>query len=498
MPVNPLPPKPDLGKLKDTAKLLRDLVRSGTEGAIDLVRKHHPRHGDLQAGSAAAVAFKLAEAQLTIARHHGLSSWPALRRHVEGINELTRSPHLQPIGGVLTGDDSRADELLRLACLTYGADDPARPRQAMALVAAHPTLATHSVWTMAAVGNHVALEASLRADPPAVNRRGGPFGWEPLVYAAYSRLSLADRAYDTYEAARVLLAAGADPNVGYLWEAECAFTALTGAFGRGEGGQPPHPRSLDLAQLLLAAGADANDSQTIYNCGPGDLARDDTDWLELLLDHGLGRGDGGPWKRRLGARGPSPAELIADALQHAAEFGLTRRARLLLDRRADPNRRATHPIYRGRTPYEGAVLHGNLEIADWLADAGADTSQVDLNAAFVGRCLAGDPSVASDASRITEVHDLHPGLVVHAAELERPDAIRLLVGLGWDVNYLGRATALHEAALRGNLVLVELLMTLGADSTMRDAQHDATPAGWADYGGHPELASYLRTQETRA
>lgn len=498
MPVTPLPPKPDLGKLKDTAGLLRDLVRSGVRGAIDLVRDHHPRLTDLVAGSTEAAGFKLADAQLTIARHHGLASWPALRRHVEGINELTRSPHRQPVGEVGETEAARADEFLRLACLTYGADDPSRPRRAAALSAEHPQLATYSVWTMAAAGGHAALAAALRADPTATDRRGGPFGWEPLLYAAYSRLPVSDRDHDTYEAARVLLEAGADPNAGYLWEAECAFTALTGAFGRGEGSQPPHPRSMDLARLLLAAGADANDSQAIYNCGPGDLARDDTIWLELLLDHGLGQGDGGPWKRRLGGRGPSPVELIADALQHAAEAGLTNRVRLLLDRGADPNRRATHPLYRGRTPYVGAVLHGNLEIADWLAAAGADVAGVDAAATLVGRCLAGDRTVATMSGELAEVRERHPDLIARAAELQRPGAIRLLVDLGWDVNQRGRATALHEAALRGDLELVELLISLGADVNIRDSEHDATAAGWADYGGHPAVVEILLSLETPA
>ena len=494
MPVNPLPPKPDLGKLKETAKLLRDLVRSGVSGAIELVGDHHPRLGDLSPGSAAASGFTLADAQLTIARHHGLASWPALRRHVEGINKLTRSPHLQPIGTVLTTDGERADELLRLACLTYGADDPDRPAAAARLLAEYPALAQASVFTMAAVGDHLALADLVAADPTAANRSGGPFQWEPLVYAAYSRVESPNPSHDTYLGARVLLGAGADPNAGYLWEGECSFTALSGAFGRGEGFQPPHPRSMDLARLLLDAGADANDSQAVYNCGAGDLARDDTEWLELLLDHGLGGGDGGPWKRRLGVRGASPLELVADALHNAAAAGLPRRARLLLDRGADPNRRSTHPIYAGRSLYESAVLHGNLDIAQWLAEAGADTSGVDAAGLLIGRCLSGDASVANlDAVVTASIRAGRPDLVARAAELQRPAAIRLLVGLGWDVNHLHRTTALHEAALRGNLALVQLLVAVGADPTIRDTDHDSTPQGWADHGGHSDVVAYLAT-----
>ena len=80
---------------------------------------------------------------------------------------------------------------------------------------------------------------------------------------------------------------------------------LTGAFGEGELGpvrQPRHPHSLALARLLLSAGADPNDGQALYNrmFEPGN------DHLELLLEFGLGTGDGGPWRRRLGDALDSP------------------------------------------------------------------------------------------------------------------------------------------------------------------------------------------------
>ena len=76
MPVQPLSPNPNLDRLKATAKDLRDLVRAGVDGAVETVREHHPRLGSLQAGSPQAIGFKLADAQLTLARHHGFASWP--------------------------------------------------------------------------------------------------------------------------------------------------------------------------------------------------------------------------------------------------------------------------------------------------------------------------------------------------------------------------------------------------------------------------------------
>lgn len=192
----------------------------------------------------------------------------------------------------------------------------------------------------------------------------------------------------------------------------------------------------------------------------------------------------------------TPGEIVAEALQHAAESGLEQRTRLLLARGVDPNRPGTHPGYEGRSPYEGAVLNGNLAIAELLAAAGADTSTVDPLSRFIGSCLAGDrqavdAALSVDAQLLTAALGERDDLVARAAELGRPEAIRLLVELGFDVNARHRTTALHEAALRGNLPLAMLLVQLGADPSIVDTEFDSTPAGWARHGDHLEVADYL-------
>jgi hypothetical protein len=496
MPVDCLPDNPDLERLKAHAKALRDLVRAGVDGSIDLVRDHHPRLADLTAGTPAATSFKLADAQLTVARHYDFASWAKLRQYVQLVNRLSRSPHQEPGGGPLADDEARADELLRLACLNYGTDTPARWAQADRLLVEHPHLATLSIYTAAATGAVEATRALLDRDPEAADRDGGPFAWPPLLYLTYSRLEPRPGG-DPVVVAGLLLSAGADPNAGYLWEGlPSPFTALTGVFGRGEQGAPPHREELPLARLLLSAGAEANDSQTIYNRGAGDVAHDDTEFLELLLDHGLGRGDGGPWRRMLAHGHQTPGEIVAEALQHAAESGLEQRTRLLLARGVDPNSPGTHPGYEGRSPYEGAVLNGNLAIAELLAAAGADPSTVDPLSRFIGSCLAGDrravhAALIDDAQLLPVVLGQRADLVERAAELGRAEAIRLLADLGFDVNARHRTTALHEAAQRGDLELATLLVELGADPDIVDTEFDSPPAGWARHGGHIEVAEYL-------
>lgn len=495
MPNDSLPENPDIEKLKGNAKSLRDLVRGGFDSPVQLVREHHPRLTDLVAGSPAAVTFKLSDAQLTLARRYGYPSWPALRRHVELVNRLSRSPHQQPVGLPLADDAARADELLRLACLNYGADSPSRWQEAAQLLDAHPGLARLSIYTAAAVGDLGAATEILAVDPAAVSREGGPFAWEPLVYLTYSRVDL--EGADPVAVARLLLEAGADPNAGYLWDGlPSPFTALTGVFGHGEQGAPAHRDEMALARLLLGAGAEANDSQTIYNRGAGDIAHDDTEWLALLLDYGLGQGDGGPWRRRLPLEHQTPTEIVGEALQHAAVAGLISRVRLLVARGTDPNGKGTHPAYQGRSPYEGAVLHGNLEIVALLASAGADTTVAEPLTPFIGLCLAADhagvhDAVATDNRLLERAKAERADLVARAVELGRPDAVRLLVDLGFDLNARRRTTALHEAALRGDFPMVVLLLDLGADPTIVDEEYDATPRGWAQHGNQTDIVEYL-------
>lgn len=500
MPTDSLPSNPDIEKLKGHAKTLRDLVRAGVEGSLQLVHEYHPKHTTLRADSQEAKSFKLADAQLVLARHYGYPSWPKLRAYVALVNRLSRSPHRQladdPAVIAENNSANRADEFLRLGCLNSGADLAARWDEAERLLVNDPTLATFSICTASAVGDVATAEAVLKIEPSAASHEGGPFRWPPLLYLTYSRLR-SGKGRDPVGVARLLLEHGADPNAGFLWDGlPSPFTALTGVFGRGEQGAPPHRNEIELARLLLEAGAEANDSQTIYNRGAGDIASDDIEFLELLFEFGLGRGDGGPWRRALGNEHQSPTDIVAEALQHAAEHGLEQRTRVLLANGVDPNRPGVHPLYRGRTPYEGAVLQGNLGVAELLAAAGARTDRVTTAMQFIGACMAGrrdtvDAMLANGPELAALVRGQHGDLIAQAATRGRSEAVRLLVDLGFDVNARHRTTALHEAALRGDLDMVKLLVDLGADPSIVDTEFNAPARGWAQHGGHLIVVQFL-------
>ncbi|MGH3002045.1 MAG: ankyrin repeat domain-containing protein [Gaiellaceae bacterium] len=93
--------------------------------------------------------------------------------------------------------------------------------------------------------------------------------------------------------------------------------------------------------------------------------------------------------------------------------------------------------------------------------------------------------------------------LIWAAANGRVASICTLVELGANVNRRATfggpehgegVTALHLAAQAGRGEAVAALLELGADPTVRDALHDGPPAGWAELGGHAELAELLRQE----
>ena len=497
MPPRGLPGNANLEQLKKGAKSFQRAVRAGDAGAAEFVREFHPRLADAQAGSPELNGFTRTDAQLVVARQFGFSSWPKLKAHLELVARYARSPHEQPIGGPLADERAVIDEFLRLACLTYGDDAPERLRRAQSLVDEHGWLARASVHTVAATGDVDAARDLLDRDPSQASLVGGPHGWEPLLYLSYARVPLGP-GRSAVGVARLLLEHGADPNTGYLWEGLIPpFTALTGALGGG-GTIPKHPEKLALARLLLEAGADPNDGQALYNEGWGPDPEEG--WLDLLFEFGLGTGDGGPWRRLLGERQDSPQKMLEDLLIAASTHGLTDRVRRLLARGVDPEgREATHPIYQGRSPVQQAALNGHMDVVDVLVGAGAswEHDQVDE---LVATAMAGDRAgverlLAADPGLRERAIERCPDQLVRAAEQNSYDAVALLIELGFDVNARLRTTPLHEAAMRGALPVIRLLLDHGADPTIRDTGYHATPAGWAKHHGQREAQELLAARE---
>jgi Ankyrin repeats (3 copies) len=471
-----LPENPSLDHLRRQARTLLRQFRTADAEALALLRKHHPHPHD---------PLRLADSQLVVARSYGFPSWPALRRHMDAVGRFARSPH------TVAPRANPADELLRLGCVRYGGDSRADHARAADLLVDHPELSGATIHTAAATGDEAAAQGFLTRDAAAANRTGGPFDWPPLLYLAYSRIG-----GDALPVARLLLDHGADPDAGYLWEGTYPFTALTGAFGGGEdrGNQPPHPQGLALARMLLEAGADPNDSQTLYN---RQFEPDDAH-LRLLIEFGLGHDRSGPWHRLLGSYHGTPAQLLDDQLSYAAHYGRPSWALLALAAGADPDGRGTeHPIFHGGTPYQLAVHRGNLEVAELLRAAGATAPPLDDVELFLAAAMAGDRAAVerlrtADPDIVSRARPHRPDAVLVATEVGHAAAVRLLVELGYELHCEGRLTPLHQAAYDGDTALVTLLLELGADPTRRDAAFNATPLGWAEHNHQEATAALLR------
>ena len=490
MPTVPLPNEPNLEQLRIQAKELRDSVRAGEPRALALVAEHHPNG---RPDDAARAKFSLSSAQLVIARRYRFTSWPRLKKHLDVIAQFMRAP------GKIGPIDNPIDEFLRISGLNYADDGPGRWAEARRLLHEHPEIPERSMHAAAAANDVEQVRRHLRADPTLARVEGGPFAWPPLLYLTYSRVNPDVSAEAAIECTRLLLNAGADPNAGYLWLGlSSAFTALTGVFGEGELGprlQPRHPNSLALARVLLEAGADANDNQTIYNR----MFAPDSDHLELLFEYGLGQGDGGPWKHRLGDALDSPVKMVRGQLQWAVTHAMVERTQLLIDHGVD----IVSPFDNGQTPSTAAALSGHAAIVALLVANGASAPEVDTPDELIAAAMANNRAAlerirAEHPDALAVARERRPGLVVWAAA-QAPNAVALLVELGFDVNAFGRSdvpieqpweTALHGAAC-GNIDLVRELLALGADPTIRDKQFDSTPLGFARYCEQTDIVELL-------
>jgi ankyrin repeat protein len=160
-------------------------------------------------------------------------------------------------------------------------------------------------------------------------------------------------------------------------------------------------------------------------------------------------------------------------------------ARLLVAHGADVNR----PRADGRTPLELAIRHGNTELADLLRAHGAMASNLRPIDAFLGACLTADAesarrALAAQPDLVESMSDDDRAALLDAVRHDRPEAIRLMIALGFELTWEGHGggTALHHAAWLGKVDMVRELLALGAPVNLRDKQYGSSPLGWASHG----------------
>jgi ankyrin repeat protein len=471
-----LPDSPNLDQLRTQARELQHAIRAGDAKVLALAGREH-----------ADTTFPLHAAQLLLARQYGFASWPRLSAQVKAINARTW------VLGSPPPDEGIGDRFLRLACLDYSSDSPTRRDAAAELLAEHPELPATDLAVAAVCGREDLVAGLIQRNPAAATTGTGPHGWAPLFYLAYGRIDTDREA--TLATARVLLEAGADPNDGRFFDGLVTpFTVLTGVLGGGELDQPPHRHSIPLARLLLEAGADPNDAQALYNRQFGTA----DDFLDLLLEFGLGQDQDGPWTRLLPDALEPPSALLRGLLEWAVVHDQRDRVDTLIRAGVD----LAAPLADGRTPIEAALLSGHVALAERLRAGGAGEPRFSPVESVVAAVLAADADAIRQlgTAALAAARSARPGLVVWAASQGGAAAVQLACGLGFDVNALARAdipreqpwqTALHTAVERNAVELIRLLLDLGADPTIRDQRFDATAAQWAEHFNHQECLELL-------
>lgn len=106
MPARELPARPNLEQYRKQAKDLVKALRSGDAGARQRVREHHPHP--------APDNFELADAQLVIAREHGVDSWPTFKQQIESAgNRVPAAAWKTAEDAIVAGDVGTLERVLR-------------------------------------------------------------------------------------------------------------------------------------------------------------------------------------------------------------------------------------------------------------------------------------------------------------------------------------------------------------------------------------------------
>lgn len=230
-------------------------------------------------------------------------------------------------------------------------------------------------------------------------------------------------------------------------------------------------RAIDTASILIDAGSDPDATCETYGGGACQTT------LNLLVSSGH----------------PHEAVVMADLVGILCRGGA-----------------APDGIENNCAPVATALAFGHRAAARALVGCGASTDNIVFAAAMgimpqlmdyfdgdgqllddVGTCDIDWFRVSTDAKTAAEQ------ALVFASLCGEVDAVAYLLDRGVDINAEPEGshvtgTALHSACVIGYEKVIALLLKRGADTTIQDRRHNATPLGWAQHCAQPAIAEMLK------
>jgi hypothetical protein len=439
MPAKLLPGRPNLSQYRKQAKELVKALRSADADALARVKAHHPRFGAVTESDARLTAFVLADAQLVIAREHGIESWPKFVQAIEKRSGADSPARIWKLAerAVIAGDVAALERLLRdhEQLLKEG------PPQPSWFDGLPPRFSHGDVRGIIAGIHHLATWDEFEAFALELRNENSPTAqFEAAVDAVVGG--------DEATLDRLLRARPELIHARSKRQHHSTLLLYVGANGVEGFRQKTPKNAVQITERLLAAGADVDAVGEMY-------------------------------------RGTTTLGLVATSV-HPVETGVQAELIDVLVRAGASLAHAVAPDYTHGRVVNACLANGRDEGARLVAERGAE---LDLEgAAGVGR-LEVVKSFFDKGGRLTPATPREQLLrgCFWACQYGHLEVVEFLLERGIDLaeSHGHNETMLHGAALAGHPDIVRFLIAHGAPIDVKDAHYQATPLGWALHGwGH--------------